>query len=111
MSAEILNASLVETAEKIRNKELSSVEVVRASIARAEALLEAGADVVVVDTAHGHSKGVVETVRDIKKQSNYAQVMAGNIATAEAADALEIPGVNAAGRTAMGDLSGYLLGQ
>ncbi len=38
MSAEILNASLVETAEKIRNKELSSVEVVRASIARAEAL-------------------------------------------------------------------------
>lgn len=55
---------------------------------RAAALLEAGCDVIVVDTAHGHSAGVLNTVSEIKKASNYAQVIAGNIATPDAAKAL-----------------------
>jgi IMP dehydrogenase len=62
---------------------------------RAEALLGAGVDVVVVDTAHGHSRGVIDAVRQIKKLSNYAQVMAGNIATPEAAAALIDAGADA----------------
>ena len=57
-------------------------------LARAEALLDAGVDVIVVDTAHGHSDGVLSTVTSIKKLSNHAQVIGGNIATAEAARAL-----------------------
>lgn len=56
--------------------------------ARAEALLDAGVDVIVVDTAHGHSLGVLEAVTRIKGLSNYAQVIGGNIATPEAARAL-----------------------
>lgn len=56
--------------------------------ARAEALLDAGVDVIVVDTAHGHSLGVLEAVTRIKGLSNYAQVVGGNIATPEAAQAL-----------------------
>jgi len=55
---------------------------------RAESLLEAGVDVVVVDTAHGHSRGVIDAVAAIKRLSNQAQVVAGNIATPEAARAL-----------------------
>ncbi len=62
---------------------------------RAEALLAAGVDVIVVDTAHGHSSGVIEMVARIKKQSNYAQVVAGNIATPEAARALIDAGADA----------------
>lgn len=64
-------------------------------VARAEALLDAEVDVVVVDTAHGHSAGVVDTIKHIKKLSNYAQVVAGNIATAEAAKALIDAGADA----------------
>ena len=54
---------------------------------RVEALLEKGVDVVVVDTAHGHSKNVVETVKEIKKNFR-TDVVAGNVATAEGARAL-----------------------
>ena len=57
-------------------------------VARAEALLDAGADVIVVDTAHGHSTRVLEAVRRIRKLSNIGQVIAGNIATVEGAKAL-----------------------
>ena len=57
-------------------------------IGRAVALLDAGCDVIVVDTAHGHSKGVIETVNKVKKLSNYAQVIGGNVATADGAKAL-----------------------
>jgi len=64
-------------------------------ILRAEALLDAGVDVIVVDTAHGHSAGVIETVRTIKHRSNYIQVVAGNIATPEAAAALIAAGADA----------------
>ena len=64
-------------------------------VARAAALVEAEVDVVVVDTAHGHSKRVIEAVSQIKKLSNYAQVVAGNVATAEAAKALIDAGADA----------------
>jgi IMP dehydrogenase len=56
--------------------------------ARAEALVDAGVDIVVVDTAHGHSEGVAKVVERIKRASNEVQVIAGNVATAEATRAL-----------------------
>jgi IMP dehydrogenase len=55
---------------------------------RTEKLLEAGCDLIVVDTAHGHSKSVLDAVTRIKKISNVVQVVAGNVATAEATRAL-----------------------
>ncbi len=64
-------------------------------VRRAEALLEAECDLVVVDTAHGHSDGVIKTVERIKKLSNRALVMAGNVATAEGAKALIDAGADA----------------
>ncbi len=63
-------------------------------IDRAEALLEAGVDILIVDTAHGHSKGVLDTVNHIKKTYNI-DVIAGNIATARAAKALIEVGADA----------------
>ena len=63
--------------------------------ARAEALVDAGVDVVVVDTAHGHSAGVIAAVDAIKKQSNAVQVIAGNIATPDGARALIDAGADA----------------
>jgi IMP dehydrogenase len=62
---------------------------------RVTALREAGVDLVVVDTAHGHSRGVVETVARIKGLSGDFEVVAGNIATGEAAEALIDVGVDA----------------
>lgn len=59
------------------------------------ALRESGVDVVVVDTAHGHSRGVIGTVERIKKRWPDQQVIAGNIATAEAARALAGAGADA----------------
>lgn len=55
---------------------------------RAELLLDAGCDVIVVDTAHGHSQGVLDAVTRIKKISNYTQVVGGNVATPDGAKAL-----------------------
>ncbi len=55
---------------------------------RAEALVEAGVDVIVVDTAHGHSESVLATVRNVRQLSNDVQIIGGNIATAEGAQAL-----------------------
>lgn len=63
--------------------------------ARVSALVEAGVDVVVVDTAHGHSAGVIERVRWIKQHFPDLQVVGGNIATADAALALADAGVDA----------------
>lgn len=62
---------------------------------RIEALIKAGVDVVVVDTAHGHSRGVIARVRWIKQHYPDAQVIAGNIATPEAALALVEAGADA----------------
>src|SRR5882724_10473628 len=64
-------------------------------IERAEALLAVGVDVLVIDTAHGHHKGVVDAVRDTKKRYPNVQVIGGNIATAEAAAALIDAGADA----------------
>ncbi|MCB2097375.1 MAG: IMP dehydrogenase [Parvularculaceae bacterium] len=62
---------------------------------RVEALIDAGCDVVVIDTAHGHSSQVLEQVTRIKKASNATQVIAGNIATFEGAKALIEAGADA----------------
>jgi IMP dehydrogenase len=66
-----------------------------AGFARTEALLDAGVDVIVVDTAHGHSAGVIDQVARIKRLSNETQIVAGNIATGEAARALIGAGADA----------------
>jgi len=63
--------------------------------ARAEALVEAGVDVVVVDTAHGHSEGVLSAVTAIRKMANEVQVIGGNVATADGARALIDAGADA----------------
>ncbi|MBB1486963.1 IMP dehydrogenase [Oceanospirillum sediminis] len=62
---------------------------------RVTALVEAGVDVIVVDTAHGHSKGVIDRVRWVKETYPQVQVIGGNIATAEAAIALAEAGADA----------------
>ena len=63
--------------------------------ARTEQLISAGVDLVVVDTAHGHSKLVLAAVDRIKRQSNAVQVVAGNVATADGARALINAGADA----------------
>jgi len=63
--------------------------------ARTERLIDAGADLIVVDTAHGHSDRVLDMVRRIKRLSNAVQVIAGNVATAEGTKALIDAGADA----------------
>jgi IMP dehydrogenase len=62
---------------------------------RAEALFDAGVDVLVVDTAHGHSDKVLQAVTAARKLSNYSQIVAGNVATADGAKALIDAGADA----------------
>jgi IMP dehydrogenase len=62
---------------------------------RVQALLRAGADVICVDTAHGHSKSVIESVRDLKRNFKGVELVAGNVATTEAATALCEAGADA----------------
>ncbi|WP_343559734.1 IMP dehydrogenase [Kiloniella sp. b19] len=62
---------------------------------RAEALIEAGVDLLVIDTAHGHSKGVLDAVSAIKKKHSAVQIIAGNVATASGAQALADAGADA----------------
>lgn len=81
--------------EKGRLRVAAATGVGPDGIKRAEALLEAGVDLIVVDTAHGHSSGVIDTVRQIKRLSMDAQVVGGNIATPEAARALADAGADA----------------
>ena len=81
--------------EKGRLRVAAATGVGEDGLRRAAALLEAGVDVVVVDTAHGHSEGVLDAVTAIKKLSNEAQVLAGNVATADGAKALMDCGVDA----------------
>ena len=66
-----------------------------AGFERSEALIDAGVDLVVIDTAHGHSEGVARAVERIKKLSNNVQVIAGNVATGEATRALIGAGADA----------------
>lgn len=63
-------------------------------IERAKALIEAGVDAIVVDTAHGHSKGVIEMVRTVKSLSSEIDVVGGNVATEKACKALIDVGVD-----------------
>ena len=62
---------------------------------RVEALLQAGADVIVIDTAHGHSKGVINATKDTRKNFPKCQLIAGNVGTYEGAEALLKAGVDA----------------
>lgn len=66
-----------------------------AGFERSKALIEAGVDMVVIDTAHGHSEGVAKAVERIKNLSNTVQVVAGNVATASATRALIAAGADA----------------
>ncbi|MDD5234344.1 MAG: IMP dehydrogenase [Syntrophales bacterium] len=62
---------------------------------RVEALLAAGVDVIVIDTSHGHSRGVLDAIRSTKKNFPDSQVIAGNVATAEGTEALIKAGADA----------------
>ncbi len=73
----------------------AAIGVGEGSEERAEALAEAGVDVIVVDTAHGHSQSVLDRVEWVKKRFPHIQVIGGNIATAAAARALTDRGVDA----------------
>ncbi len=64
-------------------------------VARTAALVAAGVDVLVVDTAHGHSKGVIDAVRETKKAYPHVQIIAGNVATADGTLALIDAGADA----------------
>ena len=66
-----------------------------AGFERAEMLVDAGVDLIVVDTAHGHSENVIKQVTRLKKLSNKVQIVAGNVATAEAVKALVGAGADA----------------
>lgn len=66
----------------------AAVGVAKDRDARVEALLRAGCDVIAIDTAHGHSENVIESVREIKKNFKDVQLIAGNIATKEGCEAL-----------------------
>jgi IMP dehydrogenase len=73
----------------------AAVGVAKDTMERAQALVAAHVDVLVVDTAHGHSAGVLNTVRELRKQFNDVQLVAGNVATADGAQALIDAGVDA----------------
>lgn len=73
----------------------AAIGVGDSELARAEALLAAGADVIVVDTAHGHSEGVINMVRKLRNKFKDAQIIGGNIATADGAKALIDAGASA----------------
>ncbi|MGQ0677462.1 MAG: IMP dehydrogenase [Rhodospirillales bacterium] len=81
--------------EKGRLRVAAATGVGEDGVRRAEALLDAGVDVIVVDTAHGHSRRVIETVERVKRLSNYTQMIAGNVATAEGVKALIGAGADA----------------
>ena len=74
--------------ERGRLRVAAAVGTGKEGLARAEALIAEEVDVIIVDTAHGHSKGVIDTVKELKKLYPHTPVIAGNIATAEAAEAL-----------------------
>ena len=81
--------------EQGRLRVAAATSVGDSGFARAERLIEAGADLIVVDTAHGHSRLVLDQVRRIKRHSNAVQVVAGNVATADGTKALIDAGADA----------------
>ena len=90
-----LDYPLASKDELGRLRVAAAVGVGADTMLRAELLVEAGADLLCVDTAHGHSQNVVETVQSLKQKYPGQQVMAGNIATGEAARALIDAGADA----------------
>ncbi len=81
--------------DKGRLRVAAATGVGEEGLRRAEALLDAQVDVIVVDTAHGHSEGVIKAVERIKRISNYAQIVGGNVATAAGVRALIDAGADA----------------
>src|SRR5437764_473157 len=81
--------------EQGRLRVAAATTVGEAGFARTERLIAAGVDLVVVDTAHGHSRRVLQAVDRIKRLSNAVQVVAGNVATSEGAKALIDAGADA----------------
>ena len=73
----------------------AAVGIASNTLERAAALVDAGVDALVVDTAHGHSQGVIDMVRNLKSNYPDIDIVAGNIATAEAAKALAEAGADA----------------
>jgi len=73
----------------------AAVGVGEEAVRRAEALIEAGVDVIVIDTAHGHSKGVIKTVERLKELFPEVDLIAGNVATPEGTEALIKAGADA----------------
>ncbi len=73
----------------------AAIGVARDTMERAEALVAANVDALVVDTAHGHSQGVLDMVRQIRRRFADVDLIAGNVATAEATEALIALGVDA----------------
>ena len=67
----------------------------KGELERAEALFDAGVDIMVIDTAHGHSSRVLDAVAEVRRMSNYTQVIVGNVATADGARALIEAGADA----------------
>ncbi len=73
----------------------AAVGVTADTLSRVEALVEAGVDVITLDTAHGHSKGVIDELKKIKKQYPQLEVIVGNVATGQAAADLAAAGADA----------------
>lgn len=73
----------------------AAIGVTGDAVERAEALVNAGVDAVIIDTAHGHTKGVVAVLKDVKKKFPKLEVVVGNIATGEAAKYLVEAGADA----------------
>jgi IMP dehydrogenase len=73
----------------------AAVGVSRDLFERVEALVSVGVDVICLDTAHGHSRGVLDAIQSVRKQYSDLQIIGGNVATAEGARALVEAGVNA----------------
>jgi len=73
----------------------AAIGVGKSEIERAEGLIAAGADCVVIDTAHGHSKGVIDTIKSFRAKFKHVDLVAGNIATSDAAEALVNAGADA----------------
>jgi IMP dehydrogenase len=80
---------------KGRLRVAAGVGVTGDTFQRIEALVDAGVDAIIIDTAHGHSKGVIDTLKEAKKRCPQIDIVVGNIATPEAAKALVEAGADA----------------
>ena len=98
MNIALLYGQPAENATKDEHGRLlvgAAVGVAADTFERTAELIKAGADVLVVDTAHGHSVGVIKTVKDLRKKFSKFEIIAGNVATASATKALIESGVDA----------------